>query len=371
LPSVDPSIIALAIFHNAGLVALVALTYGSVLRRTVPGATRHGLLSLLFGIGVYLAMSSPITLSDGIVIDGRAVVIALSAVFAGWPAALVTTSIAALHRLETGGIGALSGITGIVWVCLSSMFVVSWRRRPFRVDAMRDIAVVAMVASMMPLAMFIMPFETALPIFLAGGLPLVMANFAGVMIFGRVLGREYLRHQDGLQAHRDARTDALTGLQNRRGFDTDAVHAVQVARAKGHPLALVMIDVDHFKKINDIWGHAAGDMVLRRIGEIISSQVRSRDIVSRFGGEEVAVLMPHATLDAALAGAERIRREIEATVFDLGGIPVKVTVSAGTAVLQDDMSQFAELFSAADRALYRAKEAGRNRVEAAQARQAA
>lgn len=371
MPSIDPSTVGLAVFHNAGLVALVVLTYGSVLRRTSPGILRNTLLGFLFGAGAHLAMSSPITLVEGIVIDGRAVIIALSAIFAGWTGALITTSIAALHRFETGGIGAVSGIAGIVWVLVSSMIVVHWRKRPFRVDGMRDLAAVAAVASLMPLAIFMMPFAIALTVFMTAGLPLAAASFAGVMLFGRVLGREHLRHEDGLQARRDARTDALTGLQNRRGFDTDAMHAFQAARAKAHPLSLVMIDIDHFKKINDIWGHAAGDMVLRRVGEVISSQVRARDVVSRFGGEEVAVLMPHATLEAATAGAERIRREIEATVFDLGGMAIKVTVSAGTAVLLENMSQFAELFSAADRALYRAKAAGRNRVEAAPAREAA
>ncbi len=371
LTSVDPTIIALAIFHNAGLVALVALTYGSLLRRTRPGISRDILLGFLFGAGAHLAMSSPVTLTEGIVIDGRAVVIALSVVFAGWIGALITTVIAALHRFETGGIGAVSGIAGIVWVLVSSMVAVHWRKRPFRVNDMYDLSAVATVACLMPFAIFMMPYEIALPVFLTAGLPLAVASFAGVMIFGRVLGREHLRHEDGLQARKDARTDALTGLQNRRGFDNASVHAFQFARSKGHSLALVMIDIDHFQKINDIWGHAAGDMVLRRVGEIISGQVRAKDVVSRFGGEEVAVLMPHASLEAATAGAERIRREIETTIFDLGGMSVKITVSAGTAVLEQDMVQFAELFSAADRALYRAKESGRNRVEAAPAREAA
>jgi diguanylate cyclase len=365
LLQVDLGVIALAFFHNAGLVALVVLAYGSVLRRTRAGMARNLVLGLLFGAGVHLAMSSPIMLTEGVVIDGRAVFVALSTVFAGWPGAMITASIAALHRFETGGIGATAGLCGIVWVMVSTIAVAEWRGLTTTVPSMRRLTEIAFLASLMPIAILLMPSDLALTVFLNAGLPLAAATFGGVLAFGHLLAGELQRHEATVRARRDLRTDALTGLQNRRGFDDLATHAFYVARSEGQSLALVMIDIDHFKRVNDIWGHAAGDKVLAEVSEIIAKHVRVNDTVCRFGGEEIAVLMPHASLEAALSTAERVRIAIEEAVFLLAGIQIKVTVSAGASCVDESMTKFGDLFDAADKALYSAKSAGRNRVKSA------
>jgi diguanylate cyclase (GGDEF)-like protein len=159
-----------------------------------------------------------------------------------------------------------------------------------------------------------------------------------------------------------ATLDALTELYNRRHFQE--LLEKELARAGRHarPLALAILDVDHFKRINDEHGHIAGDGVLRQIATIVREHVRGEDIAARIGGEEFAVLLPEAGLPAAEAFAERLRAAIEAAAFAPGGAPRRVTISIGIALLAPTRASRSELMRAADAALYEAKESGRNRV---------
>jgi diguanylate cyclase (GGDEF)-like protein len=127
-------------------------------------------------------------------------------------------------------------------------------------------------------------------------------------------------------------------------------------------LALCIVDVDLFKPINDRFGHIAGDGVLRRIAEALRRLVRGEDLAARIGGEEFAVLLPEADVEAARLFAERIREAIEAEVFILGGVQQRLTVSIGIACLSEARHNRSTLMQAADKALYRAKDEGRNRV---------
>lgn len=170
------------------------------------------------------------------------------------------------------------------------------------------------------------------------------------------------------QARGEADRDALTGLHTRGCFDRALL--VQVATAgPEHPLALLLLDLDHFKRINDRHGHPVGDEVLRRVGGVIADQVRAGvDIPARYGGEEFAVLAPATTLAAARRMAERIRRHVAELRVPGGGRLLAVTVSAGIAGLRehggDHQAAARALVSAADSRLYQAKRAGRNRVAA-------
>ncbi|KFN44601.1 GGDEF domain-containing protein [Arenimonas oryziterrae] len=156
--------------------------------------------------------------------------------------------------------------------------------------------------------------------------------------------------------------DALTELYNRRHF-IDLVDK-EIARAVRHRRSLVMciIDVDHFKPINDKYGHIAGDGVLRQIAGLISSFVRGEDVAARIGGEEFAVLLPESDLDAALAFSERLREAVELTDFVINGEVQRMTISIGLAAISDARRERVPLMHAADVALYRAKGEGRNRV---------
>ena len=158
-----------------------------------------------------------------------------------------------------------------------------------------------------------------------------------------------------------SRTDALTGLRNRRSFDDELAMRFEYACRYGRPLTLVMIDIDHFKEVNDAFGHPVGDAVLKKLAQVLKRTTRQSDVVARFGGEEFAVLLPETPMREALQFAEKIRAAVVAE--DLGpGMPPRVTISAGVAAISHSPE---DLVATADAALYRAKQSGRNRVEGA------
>jgi diguanylate cyclase (GGDEF)-like protein len=164
------------------------------------------------------------------------------------------------------------------------------------------------------------------------------------------------------EATRRARTDALTGLSNRRAFD-DALHrAVAEADRFGHNVGLVVCDVDNFKRVNDLYGHEIGDHVLRSIAATLSVGIRGVDLVSRYGGEEFVMLLGKADVAMAWEVAERMRAAIEAKTIGVGEHLVHVTASFGVASYPDTARVGDELFPAADKALYLAKREGRNCV---------
>ncbi len=166
---------------------------------------------------------------------------------------------------------------------------------------------------------------------------------------------------------RDARTDARTGLLNAAAWQDDAAAEISRAVRARLPLAMVLLDIDHFKAVNDTYGHLAGDQVLRAVAGIITSQLRGYDIAGRYGGEEFAVVLPHTQPGQARRIAERLRVAVAAAHLPAGagdGPParVRITVSAGVASLADCGPGLHALIAAADAALYDAKAAGRNRV---------
>jgi len=172
---------------------------------------------------------------------------------------------------------------------------------------------------------------------------------------------------DTLEALRRLATrDELTGLLNRREYDRILSEEEDRARRFGHSLSLVVIDLDHFKKINDAHGHASGDAVLREAARRIASSIRTVDRAARIGGEEFALILVQTGRDGAQDVARRAIAAVGSTPIDVGGgVSLKVTASAGFAEFPSDGRSITELFAAADGALYAAKSAGRNRAVAA------
>ena len=162
--------------------------------------------------------------------------------------------------------------------------------------------------------------------------------------------------------------DALTGLRARRYLDE--VLNVEFLRARRYrtPLALVMADLDHFKRINDDSGHPAGDSVLRELGALFLTLVRRTDIAGRYGGEEFLLIHPQSTATGAATMAERLREAVEAARFETPDGTLRVTLSLGVAEYDRHMTSPRDLIAAADRALYAAKRSGRNRVMVASAK---
>ena len=178
----------------------------------------------------------------------------------------------------------------------------------------------------------------------------------------------YVMARTGLElsdAHANLRrlaaTDELTGLINRRSFFASANQVLAQAQAEGEPIALLVIDADYFKQLNDTYGHATGDAALQFIADRISGCVRKSDFTCRLGGEEFAVLLPGMTEESALPLAERILEKISKQPMFCDNKIIEMSVSCGVAdsAISYDMN---ELFKAADDALYAAKDAGRNRI---------
>jgi diguanylate cyclase (GGDEF)-like protein len=184
---------------------------------------------------------------------------------------------------------------------------------------------------------------------------------AALMLLTLVLSRPLLRAFSWTEEQASvARIDALTGLANRRAFEE--ILAAEISRAQrfAHDLAVVLLDLDRFKEINDSFGHAAGDVMLRAVSRLLTSLARQGDTVARWGGEEFVVVLPETDLGGAQRFAERLRRTIEA--HSVG--EMQTTASCGVAtMLHEDSVE--ELLGAADQALYQAKSNGRNRTESA------
>jgi diguanylate cyclase (GGDEF)-like protein len=202
------------------------------------------------------------------------------------------------------------------------------------------------------------------------GLLIVLINlFIGGMITYSAMVQESIdqkRRAAERRLNHVASRDPLTGLPNRRHlFDQASAQLARAAREKS-PLSLLMLDIDHFKRLNDQHGHMLGDQVLIRLARLIEETVRGQDVPARFGGEEFVILLPNTQLEGAMALAEKLRARIETGCHDLlPGEVCAVTVSIGSAQFDASQKNLQALIKNADQALYRAKSLGRNRVEPA------
>jgi diguanylate cyclase (GGDEF)-like protein len=179
-----------------------------------------------------------------------------------------------------------------------------------------------------------------------------------LLTYGNV--SDLIREAEALE--RLASIDGMTGLNNRRNFLELAESEWARFKRYGRPLALLMMDIDHFKSVNDTHGHDAGDEVIRSVADALQKHKRVSDIAGRLGGEEFALLLPEATLDSAVAAAERLRGLVEAWVITVEGHRIPVTISVGASAVRDGTLGIEELIKQADVALYEAKRSGRNRV---------
>ena len=159
-----------------------------------------------------------------------------------------------------------------------------------------------------------------------------------------------------------AASDPLTGVLNRRGFEDAGMRALAVARRQGQPLTIVMADLDRFKSVNDLYGHAAGDEVLRRFVAHVAGSIRAGDLFGRLGGEEFALLLVDASPSAAMEVIDRIRIALGELEIASGAHRIRITASFGITGPSDPNEELPAILARADSALYRSKMAGRDRV---------
>jgi diguanylate cyclase (GGDEF)-like protein len=183
--------------------------------------------------------------------------------------------------------------------------------------------------------------------------------------FGRELAMALSKALLFNQMEIHSRVDGLTGVLRRQAFMDRLDEEIKKANAFSAPFCLLMIDIDHFKAVNDGHGHAAGDAVLARVGQILKESIYETDVVGRYGGEEFIVLLPHAQVDGVIRKAESIRQRFERETINSGFERLRITVSIGLSHFPAHGRTAQALIGQADQALYQAKESGRNRVIAA------
>lgn len=181
----------------------------------------------------------------------------------------------------------------------------------------------------------------------------------------RLEEQQWVLEQQQAELERLVRIDHLTGLLNRRSFFAEAERELQWAKRTGQPVALIMLDLDDFKAINDTWGHAAGDETLRTVSEMLCAEGRSTDVVARQGGEEFAVIVRGAGIDEGARLAERLRAALAALVIRIDDQQIAVTGSFGVTEIRPADHDPDDAVKRADAAMYVAKRRGRNRVEIA------
>lgn len=192
---------------------------------------------------------------------------------------------------------------------------------------------------------------------------------AGELLARVAVGRRFARLYEEIETKNRlleelARTDALTGLPNRRALEEWAARELSGALRYGFSFWVVLVDLDHFKKINDEQGHEAGDLVLKRFAEILTRNTRSSNYCGRIGGEEFVIILSHSDRQGVSTAIERLRKQLESEEFELGETILKVTASFGIAGLHNgEKRDFSGLLRLADAALYAAKRGGRNRLE--------
>lgn len=351
----------LTLIHGLAMLALVSITYGFMARAVSSLLSRGLAVGLTFGLGAISTMADPIVMQEGIFLDARGVILTLAAPFGGVTAAVIAAGCAIAYRLWLGGAGAPIGCMTILvatGVGVAFAHFVPLHRGAY---TLRQLVLLTAFGSLHGFSVLLVLVFIPVPGLVGSLLPLCLLNTLGIVVLGSFLSAEGRRRHATRRLEKEAATDALTGLPNRRAFDAAGSALIREARNADRAVALLMIDLDRFKQVNDRWGHDVGDRVLRKAAAVVATEIHRGGLAARYGGEEIAVLLPDTTTAEAAAVSERIRRAVQANVYHLHPDVLSVTVSIGIASRRGASLDFAEIFLAADRALYEAKAQGRNR----------
>ncbi|PWK15602.1 GGDEF domain-containing protein [Tumebacillus permanentifrigoris] len=317
------------------------------------------------GMGIVL-MQFSVRVTATTILDMRHLAVVLAAIFAGPGAAMTTAVVLAIARiLLFGGLSPSSELAastmlliglGCVWLTQRSWS--SWRK--FTIMNVYGLSVVSVT-------LYLLVRDWAI----------LRRLYVFYWIFGLLMGALttyltlYVLRVRALyfQLEEYSTKDFLTGLNNVRKFDEVFNEMMNQAQVREEQLSLLLLDIDHFKQINDTYGHPGGDQVLRDLGHVLARACRSFDVVSRNGGEEFTMLLPDCSHEQACEVAERVRRMVEKHLFRLpAGGTIRISVSIGVATYSETAQTQYEVYQQADDALYSAKRLGRNRVISAQVR---
>ncbi|MDS1138631.1 GGDEF domain-containing protein [Nitratireductor indicus] len=350
--------------QNLGIAALVAIVYDMALRNASDRRIRRFVTAFVLAAGAVGSMMMPFELAPGLIFDLRHSFLILAMSYGGWPAAILSAACAIAFRIWVGGAGMWAGVLGIAISASAGVaFALYFRQARLR---MLTFALLGLGASLPMASLFVLPWETALMILETVSVPMTLANIAGTVLVGEILERRRIQYYRENVLSQEASTDALTQLANRRVFDMRGPDLLMNSARKGEPCTVMVVDIDHFKQINDTYGHDTGDKVLRHLSQIVRSNVRKSDLVARYGGEEIALVLPGHDSRGGGGLAERLRRAVENAPFPLDNRnTIPLSVSIGLYANEGWPESFWAAFKRADTALYRAKSLGRNRVEVA------
>ncbi|MCG7383934.1 diguanylate cyclase [Paenibacillus sp. ACRRY] len=316
---------------------------------------------LLFGIYGTVLMNYSFPLNEDTIVDLRHLAIVTSAVYLGGMASVISGLVISILRIAMFGLSSAAIDAGFVMtlIGLSGVYFAyaSWSRLT-KIITMNLLGITLIFVILMLNSSSMNSLMKVYP------LQMTISFVGGIFIY---FIAEFINKSNEMLflLERRASTDHLTNLSNRRQFEKSLQLQLELARENKQKLSLLVIDIDRFKKVNDTYGHSAGDAVLKQLGQLLIEHSRSADMVSRNGGEEFAILLRDCGNHQALAIAESIRQSVEKYLFALpDGTTIRLTISIGVAVFPDhcDEQDDADFFEQADRALYEAKNTGRNRV---------
>lgn len=347
------------LMEPVALAIVLTFAYGQV-RRHIAGPTQSNIiLGLLFGAGAMISILDPIIFAERFIADMRSLFVGLAAGLFGLLPGLIAAVIAGATRLMIGGDGVGAGIVAIA---LSMLGGLAWRWIILKDNQARpgDHLLLGLFISVHLCATVLLPAEIIWG-FLQKFVPAFVAiNLLGSLLIGGLLNREDIAISRAQQLEEEARTDPLTQIMNRRSA-IEAVGRLGDTRNPSKGRAMLTMDVDNFKTINDTLGHAAGDTVLRQLTDRLKEVLRPGDVFSRLGGDEFLIVLPDVSPNEAKAIGQRCCCAVSAVPMAFGAHPINVTISVGVQWTARPAAFNAHL-AAADEALYKAKSEGRNRV---------
>lgn len=353
--------IFLPLLRNTGLLAVVALTYG-VMHAYFRIGFRPWFVGLLCGLGALVAMLDPVELRPGIIVDTRTTMVILGGFFGGLRGGLIAAALPAAYRLHLGGIGVQAGVGVLLIGALIGIGAHYLAMRDARGITVGRLLLVALVSPLASAGVLLLPSDIAMRVLRETFVAVNVSRFSGVFLLGLMLLHEQRRIRAEHEVRRLAYTDELSGLSNRRSFYTSLNEAWASWQKTHQSFAIIILDIDLFKSINDAHGHPVGDEVIRQLAAILRGELLGGDVAGRLGGEEFALLVRERSGGDPAIRAEQIRRRVmEARVGD-DGAGIRFTVSLGVSCGPSRAGSWQDMMLSADRALYAAKRGGRNRV---------
>ncbi len=343
----------------AVLMALV-LMLSLVQRKSRSRILKHALMGGVFSVAIILSMSDPIILPQKSgVFDMRALLVGTAAGLLGPVVGTIAMMTATAYRLGIGQPGLVAGLVGIV---LSYGMGLVWHYfvKDMPVKTWKKSGVLGGMLSVQVLGIFMMPQHLWAELWMNLAPFMVASSILGALIINHLFSGEISFLSEAEASKIDANTDHLTGLLNRRGLDLVYPNVLDHG-PKSPGQALLYFDIDLFKTTNDTHGHAVGDDVLRHVVDQIAANLRQKDTFVRLGGDEFVVVLPDISCEEAETIAERCRCVVEHSGFEVGFKVLPISISVG-AVWSGTPARVEALINFADRALYQAKEKGRNAV---------